>query len=48
MTDVRADRVWLFGFLQDSGTRPKFWERVADDVPWTVQGTHPLAGRYHG
>jgi hypothetical protein len=19
-----------------------------DDVDWTVQGTHPLAGRYHG
>ncbi|MER5485916.1 nuclear transport factor 2 family protein [Streptomyces sp. NPDC002812] len=48
MTDVRADRVRLFGFLQDSGTQPKFWDRVADDVDWTVQGTHPLAGRYHG
>jgi ketosteroid isomerase-like protein len=21
--------------------------RVADDVDWTVEGTHPLAGHYH-
>lgn len=26
--------------------RRAFFERVADDVDWTVQGTHPLAGRY--
>jgi ketosteroid isomerase-like protein len=23
-----------------------FFDRVADDVDWTVEGTHPLAGRY--
>lgn len=38
----------LFGFLQAPGTQPKFWERVSGDVDWTVQGTHPLAGRYRG
>ncbi len=25
-----------------------FFEHVADDVSWTVMGTHPLAGVYHG
>lgn len=48
MTDVRHDRVRLFGFLQDPSTQPSFWARVSDDVDWTVQGTHPLAGRYRG
>jgi ketosteroid isomerase-like protein len=24
-----------------------FFEHVADDVSWTVMGTHPLAGVYH-
>ncbi len=24
-----------------------FFVHVADDVDWTVMGTHPLAGRYH-
>ena len=24
-----------------------FFAHVADDVDWTVEGTHPLAGRYH-
>ena len=23
-----------------------FFEHVADDVDWTIEGTHPLAGRY--
>ncbi|RSS79382.1 nuclear transport factor 2 family protein [Streptomyces sp. WAC06614] len=48
MTDIRADRARLFGFLQDASTQPEFWARVSDDVDWTVQGTHPLAGRYRG
>ena len=42
----RADRIALFRLLQDPATQPGFWRRVADDVDWTVQGTHPLAGRY--
>jgi uncharacterized protein len=46
MTDIREDREALFGKLQSPETQPQFWARVADDVDWTVQGTHPLAGRY--
>ncbi|MFG2794663.1 nuclear transport factor 2 family protein [Streptomyces sp. NPDC048419] len=46
MTDIRDDRIALFDNLQSPATQPKFWERVADDVDWTVEGTHPLGGRY--
>jgi ketosteroid isomerase-like protein len=48
MTTIRSDRVALFGMLHDPASQPQFWDRVADDVDWTVHGTHPLAGRYHG
>lgn len=35
----------IFSYLEaDSGE--KFFEHVADNVNWTVEGTHPLAGRY--
>jgi uncharacterized protein len=37
----------MFAKLQDPASQPQFWGRVADDVDWTVEGTHPLAGRYH-
>src|SRR6267378_2108310 len=47
MTTIRDDRIALFAKLQDPATQPQFWDRVADDVDWTVEGTHPLAGRYH-
>jgi uncharacterized protein len=47
MGAARADREELFGFLETPATRARFWERVAADVDWTVQGIHPLAGRYH-
>ena len=46
MTDIRNDRETLFAYLRDPATQPDFWARVADDVDWTVEGTHPLAGRY--
>ena len=46
MTSVHEDRVSLFKNLQSGQTQPEFWARVADDVDWTVEGTHPLAGRY--
>jgi ketosteroid isomerase-like protein len=29
---------------QDNGDA--FFDHVAEDVDWTVMGTHPLAGRY--
>jgi ketosteroid isomerase-like protein len=35
----------VFDGLQTAGGAP-FFAHVADDVDWTVQGTHPLAGRY--
>jgi hypothetical protein len=37
----------LFTKLEDPATQPEFWSGVADDVDWTLKGTHPLAGRYH-
>jgi uncharacterized protein len=48
MTDIREDRVSLFRNLEHPETQEQFWERVAADVDWTVEGTHPLAGRYDG
>jgi len=31
----------------ESGHGQQFFAHVADDVDWTVEGTHPLAGHYH-
>src|SRR5918997_2718190 len=36
----------LFANLEN-GKSGAFFEHVADDVEWTVMGTHPLAGTYH-
>jgi ketosteroid isomerase-like protein len=36
----------LFANLEH-GKGDAFFEHVADDVNWTVMGTHPLAGNYH-
>ncbi len=36
----------IFAHLQ-TGEGEKFFEHVADDVSWTVMGTHPLAGHYN-
>ena len=47
MTTIRDDRIALFGNLQSPATQQRYWDRVADDVDWTVEGIHPLAGRYH-
>ena len=30
----------------ERGDGASFFEHVADDVDWTVEGTHPLAGHY--
>jgi len=35
----------IFSYLE-SGSGDLFFQHVADDVDWTVEGTHPLAGRY--
>jgi ketosteroid isomerase-like protein len=32
----------------ESGHGKRFFDHVADDVDWIVEGTHPLAGHYHG
>lgn len=36
----------LFANLEQ-GNSDAFFQHVADDVSWTVMGTHPLAGHYH-
>ena len=36
----------LFHFLEKDDNS-HFFNKVADDVNWTVMGTHPLAGTYH-
>jgi ketosteroid isomerase-like protein len=35
----------VFGTLQQHAD--DFFKHVADNVSWTVMGTHPLAGTYH-
>jgi len=42
VNDVKS----LFANLEN-GNSGAFFEHVADDVNWTVMGTHPLAGTYH-
>src|ERR1700722_9616429 len=41
LDQVRA----IFKGLED-GDGAAFFEHVADNVEWTVEGTHPLAGHY--
>ena len=43
---ITADFVrQIFAHLE-AGAGDKFFDHVADDVDWTVEGTHPLAGHY--
>jgi ketosteroid isomerase-like protein len=42
----RATVEAIFGLLENPDTTPAFFEHVADDVEWTVMGTHPLAGTF--
>src|SRR4051812_38327483 len=44
--NTHEDRTELFGHLADPATAHEFFDRVADDVSWTVEGTHPLGGTY--
>lgn len=37
----------LFAHLE-AGDGSAFFDHVDDDVNWTVEGHHPLAGRYRG
>jgi ketosteroid isomerase-like protein len=43
---ITADYVrQVFKGLED-GDGAEFFRYVSDDVDWTVEGTHPLAGHY--
>lgn len=42
----RKSAIALFRNLEDPTRHARFFDDVADDVDWTVEGTHPLAGRY--
>ena len=44
---VSPDEVRRLFKALESGDGAAFFAEVADDVDWTVEGTHPLAGRYH-
>lgn len=46
IAEIREDRIELFRNLEGPDTHSRFFDRVADDVDWTVEGTHPIAGRY--
>ena len=43
---ITSDRVRNIFKGLETGDGAAFFEQVADDVDWTVMGTHPLAGRY--
>ena len=43
---ITADRVREIFEGLENGDGAAFFKHVADDVDWTVMGTHPLAGRY--
>lgn len=42
---TKASVTELFSNLE-TGNADRFFASVADDVSWTVMGTHPLAGHY--
>ena len=46
MITLRDDREQLFETLNHPTGVPTFFDRVADDVDWTVEGTNPVAGHY--
>jgi ketosteroid isomerase-like protein len=43
---ITVDRVREIFKGLESGDGATFFDHVADDVDWTVMGTHPLAGHY--
>jgi ketosteroid isomerase-like protein len=43
---ITSDRVRNIFKGLENGDGAAFFEQVADDVDWTVMGTHPLAGVY--
>jgi len=43
---ISAERVRTIFEGLERGDGAAFFQHVAEDVDWTVMGTHPLAGRY--
>ncbi len=43
---ITTDQVRAIFKGLETGDGAAFFEHVADDVDWTVMGTHPLAGHY--
>ena len=43
---ITSDRVREIFRGLEKGDGAAFFQQVADDVDWTVMGTHPLAGHY--
>ena len=43
---ITSDRVREIFKGLESGDGAAFFEHVADNVDWIVEGTHPLAGHY--
>ena len=43
---MTAGRIGQIFKALESGDGAAFFDHVADDVDWTVMGTHPLAGHY--
>ena len=43
---INADTVHRIFSHLETGSGDQFFQYVADNVDWTVEGTHPLAGRY--
>src|SRR5580698_3757838 len=43
---ITMDCVWEIFKGLENGDGAAFFKHVADDVDWTVMGTHPLAGHY--
>ena len=44
--EITSDRVREIFKGLENGDGAAFFEHVADNVDWTVMGTHPLAGHY--
>jgi uncharacterized protein len=44
---IQADYVRSLFANLENGRPEAFFDHVAQDVNWTVMGTHPLAGTYH-
>jgi len=44
---VELEQVYEIFKNLETSHEDAFFAHVADDVDWTVEGTHPLAGHYH-